>query len=110
MYQKLANITLKSNIYLNRHQNVIFVMTFLPSKCYLCLKFVFYRPEHNAKEESHGTEFVRSGNAKMTFITKYSSKSQRIEKKNWVICRLMMLTPGFIVIRMSKKVLVWEKY
>ena len=71
---------------------------------------MFYRPEHNAKEESHGTEFVRSGNAKMTFITKYSSKSQRIEKKNWVICRLMMLTPGFIVIRMSKKVLVWEKY
>ena len=47
----------------------------------MACKYIFYRPEHNAKGGPHGTEFWRSWNAKMKYTNEY--RAQRVDEKKW---------------------------
>ena len=64
----------------------------------LACKYVFYRPEYNAKGGSHELNF---DGLKMQKWNIPMDRAQRVDEKNGVIC-LVMFTPGFIVIKMSK--------
>ena len=62
------------------------------------LTWVFYRPKHGANGESHELNF---DGIKMQKWNIPMDKAQRVDEKNGVIC-LVMLTPGVMVIEMSK--------
>ena len=61
----------------------------------LVRKYVFYRPEQNAKGGSHEIEFWRSANAEM-------DRAEKLYEKNEVICLVFMFTPRVMVIKMLK--------
>ena len=56
--------------------------TRLYSELYVTCKYVFYRPEHNARRELHKTEFWRSWNAKWNIAM---DRAWRADEKNGVI-------------------------
>ena len=64
----------------------------------LLCKCVFYRTEHNAKEESHKLNY---DGLKMEKWNISIDRAQRVDEKNGVIC-LIMFTPGVMVINISK--------
>ena len=64
----------------------------------LACKYVFYRPEHNAKERPHWGEFWRFGNVKM----KNTNKAQRADEKDGVICLVIIFTPRVMASKMPK--------
>ena len=61
-------------------------------------KYVFYRPEHNAKRGSHELNF---DGPKMQNWNIPMDRAQRVDKKNGVIS-LVMFTPRVTVIKMWK--------
>ena len=75
-------------------------ITGLKVSSYAC-KCVFWRPEHNAKEELHGNEFECFEMQKWNILTE---RAQR-EDENGILCLVIMFTPGVIVIKMSKMAL-----
>ena len=67
----------------------------------LASKFVFYRPEHNAKGRPHGIEFWRSWNANIS-----TDRAHNVDEKNGTICLVIMFTLKVMFIKMSKKWLI----
>ena len=65
------------NIYVIRLEMWISMLSSLACKC------VFYRPEHNAQEGTHGIKFWRSSDPKRNIVT---DRSQRADQKmgKWV--------------------------
>ena len=76
----------------------ISMLTDLKVSSWAC-KGVFYRPECNAKGETHVIEFGRSWNAEMKYTM---DRAQRADEKNEVICLFTMFTPRVMVIKMPK--------
>ena len=62
-------------------------------------KCVFYRAKHHAKWGSYRSKFWRSWNAKMKYT---SGQSSKYRLKTGVNFLAIMLTPGVMVIKMSK--------
>ena len=59
-------------------------------------KYLFYKPEHNAKEGSHGIKFWRYWNAEINIPTE---RAQRTHDKNRVICLVIVFAPRAMVIK-----------
>ena len=66
----------------------------------MACKCAFYRPEHNAKRGSHGTEGFKGFDMQKWNIP--TDRVQRADKKNGVICLVIMFTPGTGIIKVSK--------
>ena len=67
----------------------------------LAYKSVFYRPAHNARGRSYGTEFWRLQIQKWNIPM---DRDTREDEKNRVICLVIIFTPGIMIIKMSKPV------
>ena len=62
-------------------------------------EYVFYRPEHNVKGESHKWNF---DGLKMQKWNIPMDRAQRVDEKNGVIC-LAMFTPRVMGIKMPQR-------
>ena len=71
---------------------------------YLIYKYVFSRPEHNAKGGGHGTEFWRSWNAKMKYFT---DRGQRVDEKRSEISKWGHLSIYHVYPQSSLKYKKW---
>ena len=80
----------------------------------LACEYEFYRTEHNAWEEPHIIEFLRSWNAEMKYTDRLSSKS-RWEKWGYLSSYNVYVQSngsfsGFSADESKKFFTVWEKY
>ena len=66
----------------------------------LVCKYVFYGPEHNAKEGPHENWILKVLKCK-NGINHWTELKEQIKKK-WVICVVVMFPPRVIAIKVSK--------
>ena len=78
------------------HRKGISMLTGLEVSSLTC-KCVFYGPELNAKARPHGIEFSKPWNE-----TTDGSSLRNIQKKNGVICLVIMFTSIVLVFKMSE--------
>ena len=65
----------------------------------LACRFAFYRPEQNIIQGGETMELNVEG-FEMKKWKKTMDRTQKLDKKNGVICLVIMYTPGFVVIKM----------
>ena len=109
--------TKASKIYVQKRISILAGLTLSSLAC----KCVFYRPKHNAREDSMQLNFEGLQMQKWNIPT---DRAQRAYEKNGIICLVMVFTSRLMVIKMiknssfslfyadgsKKSVKVWTKY